>query len=375
MNICLLSPTFLPKIGGAEIVVASLAEHLTRLGHNVVVITQWPRKGKGRADDKSLSYTVIRYKRPWSFTLSLGMRSIHKALSEAHKKHHFDIIHCHLVYPVGYIGVKFAKKNNIPVIITAHGSDIRPTSRYRKKKIIWQRIVNSLRQADHLTAISSHMKMVLNDIANGDKLTFISNGIDIKKLTIPVKRQSDWPIEAEQDFILYIGSLKYIKGVDILLQAIGIIERQSPGLIKLVIAGKGPMWNELERCVIENKLNNAVCFTGEVTGQLKNYLLQNARLVVIPSRSESMSLVALESLACGRPIIASAVGGLVDTIEDGKTGKLVPPEDPQALADAIIEMLNSDCSEMQRNAIEKAKFYDWENITHQYIELYKRMVG
>ncbi len=373
MNICLLSPTFLPKIGGAEIVVASLAEHLTQAGHNVAVVTQWPRRGKGVANDSAFAYPVIRYKRPWSFTLSLGMHSIWKALAEAHKKYRFDIIHCHLVYPVGYVGVKFGRKDNIPVIITAHGSDIRPTSRYRRKRIIWQRITNSLKNADHLTAISSQMKEILHSIADSKKVTCIPNGIDIEKLTKPVEYQPDWPIDAGQNFILYIGSLKHIKGIDILLQAVNVIYRQGGGEMKLIVAGKGQMRDELEQFVIDNDMQDMVVWVGEVTGRFKRYLLQNARFVVIPSRSESFSLVALEALSCGRPIIASAVGGLVDTIEDGKTGKLVPPENSQALADAIVEMWNSDCSEIQENAKNKAKLYDWRNITSQYIELYEKL--
>ncbi len=378
MNICLLSPTFLPKIGGAEIVVDSLARHLTQMGHNAIVITQWPRKGKGLPNDDTFTYPVVRYKRPWSFTLPLGMRSIYTALANAHKKYNFDIIHCHLVYPSGYIATKFARKTNIPVIITAHGSDIRPTSRYRKKKIIWRRIIFSLDNANHITAISSHMKNIIEQITKNPRQTFIPNGVDVEEFGTPVKYEPDWPIKLNMNFILYIGSLKHIKGPDILLRAMTIIRDNSPETfdsLTLIIAGKGPLAEQLKQYVEKNNLVGKIYFTGEVTGSLKKYLLQNARFVVLPSRSEAMPLVPLEAFASHTPVIASAVGGLINTIEDGKTGKLIPPESPESLANAIIELWNSDCSQMRKNAVEKAKFYDWKNITKQYIMLYENVIN
>ncbi len=374
MNICLLSPTFLPKIGGAEIVVASIAEHMTKLGHNVTVITQWPRTGKGIPNDTQFPYSVIRYKRPWSFTLPFGMHSIYSALANAHKKYNFDIIHCHLVYPVGYIATKFARRNNVPVIITAHGSDIRPTSRYRKKKSIWKRIVSSLENADYITAISSHMKSVLDEITNNPRRTLIPNGVDVEQFSQPVEYQSSWPIDPNTNFALYIGGLKRIKGLDILLHAITIIKERYPRdfeSMKFIIAGKGPLAGQLKQTAKQNKIESAVRFVGEVTGDFKRYLLQNAEFVILPSRSEAMPLVPLEAFASGTPVIASSVGGLVDIIEDEKTGRLIPPENPQALAQAIMESWQNENAQLKSNVKQKAKSYDWKNIVKQYESLYK----
>ncbi len=382
MNICLLSPTFLPKIGGAEIVVASLAKHLTSRGHNVIVITQQPRRGKGIAQDDILPYRVIRYRRPWSFTISLGMHDIYKSLKRGNDEFGFDIIHCHIVYPVGYVAMKFAKKHNIPVIITAHGSDIRPTSRYRKKRAIWRRIVNSLNEANYVTAISSHMQGILEEITNNPNKTLIPNGVDVEHLSQPIEYQGDWPIDEDIEFVLYIGGLKRIKGLDVLLQAIAMLKEEchrdrSLSNVKFVIAGKGPMKEELIRDVREKGLDGIVYFVGEVTGDFKRYLLQRARFVVLPSRSEAMPLVPLESFAVGKPVLATAVGGLVDIIEEGKTGKLIKPEDPRALCDAMIELLSSDnakMAEMGHNARERAKNYDWANITKLYEQLYMQII-
>ena len=269
MNICLLTPTFPPKIGGLEVVASSLAKHFYQSGHNVVVVTQWPRTGKGHPEDKNLGYQVIRYSRPWSFSFSMGMASITGALKRAHSKFKFDLIHAHMAYPTGAMAVKFGHARNIPVVITSHGSDIRTTSRYRQRQIIWNRIRECILKADAVTSISGEMDDLIREIAGAEReIIRIPNGVDVSDIRKPASYEPSWPVPENEKFILYLGGLTHKKGVDVLLSAMAKIKRKD----NLIIAGDGAMGEELRNFAAKNGLDKQVIFAGRVEGNFKRYL-------------------------------------------------------------------------------------------------------
>ncbi len=371
MNICLLTPTFLPKLGGVEIIVSSLARQYIRAGHKVVVVTQWPRKGRGEPQDDTLNYPVIRYPRPVSF---FWLRSITQALYRARAELPFDVIHCHLAFPAGPVALSFARKFNLPVVITTHGSDIRPDSRYRQRFLIWRKICRSLQGADALTAISEEMKKLLTQIVgqNGQEIRLIPNAVDVEEMNLPVPFDPAWPVDPKVPFILYLGGLTHKKGVNVLLEAVKALAEQRQFTGKLVIAGDGADRGKLEQFVQSNGLADKVQFLGKVSGPLKNYLFQNCRFVVMPSLTEGFGLVAIEAFSCGKPLIASAVGGLKELMNShGNLGLMVPPENPAVLAGAIKDM-ETRLGNFQPQVIrEFARKFDWPHVAQSYIDLYK----
>jgi glycosyltransferase involved in cell wall biosynthesis len=374
MNICLLTPTFLPKLGGVEIIVSSLADQYLRAGHRVIVVTQWPRKGRGLAQDNTLAYPVVRYRRPISFFWSFGLRGIAKALDRAYRKLPFDVIHCHLAFPAGPVALAYAKPRNIPVVITTHGSDIRPDCRYRQRKSLWDKISRSLRDADAVTAISQEMKTLLDQIVGttGKKIPLIPNAVDLAELNLPMQYDPAWPIDRNEPFILYLGGLTHKKGVNVLLQSIKLLTDTEKFSTRLFIAGDGADRPALEDFTRIGHLDKQVQFLGKVSGALKNYLLQNCRYVVMPSLTEGFGLVALEAFSCGKPLVASSVGGLKELMGENKNlGLLVPPEEPQSLARAIKEMESRYASYPPETIRQFARQFDWPNVSKMYLDLYQ----
>jgi len=373
----LLTPTFLPKIGGVETVVASLARHYWRMSVRTCVVTQWPRRGKGTPADDQQPYPIFRYRRPWSFHFSLGMRTIHQALERAWRETGFDLIHCHLVYPAGYVATQFGQKHGVPVVITPHGSDVRPTCRYRQLPVIWERITSCLRQASRVTAINSHMHRLVQDILAGrtDRIAIIPNGVDIEELNAPTPHQDDWPVPYGQPFVLYLGGLTHKKGVDVLLRAMDRIRSEGRSDLRLVMAGDGPLRDQLQGYIRSRDLDASVNMVGLVCGEFKQWLLQNCRFLVMPSRTESMPLVALEAFACGKPILASGVGGLCELIADGRTGRLIPPDQPDRLARELIRFADGDYLLMAAAARAEAQRFDWPNIARDYLDLYRQILA
>ncbi len=164
----------------------------------------------------------------------------------------------------------------------------------------------------------------------------IHNALDLSVVSDPN------PVSAGADeppFILTVAQHNEKKALDMLLAAFDMIASRYPAL-ELHLVGDGPLRPELEAQADRSAARSRIRFLGtrphdEVVGQMRR-----CRLFVLPSRSEPFGIAALEALACGRPVVASRVGGLPEFIQDGVTGLLVPPDRPDRLAAAIVRLLD-----------------------------------
>ena len=163
----------------------------------------------------------------------------------------------------------------------------------------------------------------------------IYNGIETPALA-PAPR----PLDAPR--LVCLGRIVRDKGFDVALAAFAELAPRFPEA-RLVVAGDGPARPELEAQAQALGVADAVEFPGWVAPERVSELMNSATLVVMPSRwDEPFGLVAVEAALMARPVVASRVGGLMDVVEDQRTGLLVPPEDPDALA-AALRWLLSDC--------------------------------
>ena len=155
---------------------------------------------------------------------------------------------------------------------------------------------------------------------------------------------------------LFVGALEASKSVDVLLEAWRYVVGRVPGA-RLTVAGSGTQQGALLRQVRLASLEGSVRFTGAVGRDEVRRLLDACRLLVLPSRSEGMGRVILEAFARARPVVASRVGGIPELIQEGVTGRLVAPEDPEALAKALVGILEdgemaADMGREARSAVE-----------------------
>jgi glycosyltransferase involved in cell wall biosynthesis len=137
-------------------------------------------------------------------------------------------------------------------------------------------------------------------------------------------------------YLLFVGRLRIRKGVEVLLEALKAV----PGA-RLLIAGDGEHREALERKAAELGLGPAAVFLGRCDASRVRGLLGGAAALVVPSTYEGMPLVVLEAMEAGLPVVASRVSGIPEVVEDGRTGWLVPPEDPDALAAVLTEALGN----------------------------------
>jgi glycosyltransferase involved in cell wall biosynthesis len=231
-----------------------------------------------------------------------------------------ELLHTHLVHADAY-GLPAGKLARVPVLAsTKHGFN---TFRERRAFAFADR--GLARLADLHIAISAGLARYLAEVEGMDASRFeiVHYGIAPGGEPSPVPREPR---------LVCVGRLVRIKGHDTLLRAFAAARESVPGLT-LEIAGDGPLRGELEALAGRLGVAGAVTFAGRVARTEPAY--EGAAVVVVPSRGEGFGMVALEAAERGRAVIASAVGGLPEIVEDGATGLLVPPDDVERLAAAI----------------------------------------
>jgi glycosyltransferase involved in cell wall biosynthesis len=186
---------------------------------------------------------------------------------------------------------------------------------------------------------------------------------------------ADFRVEAEPrpvegPIVGSVGRLAPEKGFDLLLRAL----QQVPGLTA-VLAGKGPEGEPLERLAAELGVADRVLMPGFVPDARTWMAMYD--VFAIPSRSEGMPLTLIEAMLASRPVVATAIGGMPDVVVDGETGLVVPPEDPDALAEALRVLFADDAprSTMGRRARARAKEeFSFEKMVQSYEALYENLV-
>jgi glycosyltransferase involved in cell wall biosynthesis len=375
MRICLYTDTALPKLGGQEIVVDALARQFRQLGHNVKVLAPHPRRPL-RARDNELPYSVVRHPRFYSTRAFVAW--YRWWLGRLFRAWPFDVLHCHGIYPPGYLAALLQPWMNVPVVITSHGGDVHPGSIRVGKPVVRRRAQQGLAAADALIAISRFTREnYLRLCPAARNIVSIPNGVDLAALAAPQPRPADLDATVQPGkYLLFLGRLAHRKGVDVLLQALALLPTTTG--VQLVIAGDGDARGELQSQCTRLGLNRHVSFLGAMVGPGKAYLLQNAYCTVMPSRNwEAFPLVVLESYAACKPVIGTRIAGLEDLIEPGETGWLVPPDDARALARSLQTALTGApaVASMGRKARQTAERHAWPAVAAMHLALYRSVMN
>ncbi len=359
-------------------VVDALARRLLVLGHEPVVLAPQRRDKTASFDDK-LPYRVVRH--PKFFSTRYFVEFYGWWLARAHRRYRFDLLHCHGVYPTGYVAAKCAATAGLPLVITSHGGDLDPISPLYRKSGLKQRYHYALQKAAAVVALSGFIEEQLWDIcAEIRRVERIGNGVDLQEFSRIVERQPDElsPFGLRPGkYFLFLGRLVPRKGAEVLVKAFAHMKQQPHG-VSLVIAGSGRQEADLRAIVAAAGLQERVRFVGEVWGEKKLWLLQNSLCAVMPSLvSEAFGLVALESFAAGRPVIATNIPGLCEMVEPERTGMLAAEDSPEELANALnaAAAATDIMDRMGREARRRAQAFDWDEIARRHAALYEDLIG
>jgi D-inositol-3-phosphate glycosyltransferase len=234
-------------------------------------------------------------------------------------------------------------------------------------------------------------QLISHYCAEEEKIKIIPPGVDTGRFypIPPDEAKEVVGIPTDGKIILFVGRIEPLKGVDNLIRAIASIRKsdvlsQCPHYLIIIGGNPDPDSDEinnemrrLKKLCKELGLDDLIIFLGKKAQDTLPYYYSASEVVVMPSYYESFGMVALESMACGTPVLATQVGGLAYLVKDGETGFTIPVEDPQALEQKLTMLICKTelREEMSHNSIIYAQSFSWEKITPQIIELYKNTIS
>jgi len=381
-KICIVTHTFLPHVGGIERVVYEQSKRLLKRGFDVQVLTSLDRSGKNYSVDginvrcyESVNFGFrlgIPYSIPQFTSFGTFLRSVMSS----------DVVHVHgHPYLSSLFASKLAKRCLKPIVLTQHNTYIDYNGIWNTFESLNDLSVGreNLKLADRIIAISDATKQYVVRLgAKSSRVNVIHNGVDIDRFkwepNVRELLRAKLGIPQDACVALTVRRLVFKNGIDTLLESARIAVSRNPKLVFLVI-GKGPDLEEARTVVVKLGIKSNFKLAGFVSDEELPRYYSAADFFVLPSKSgEGLPLVALEAMASDLPIVATNVGGIKEVmIRD--FGRVVPPNDVEALAGAIVEFSNMDFRSRRgqlRLVVEQSN--GWEQNVDKLVKIYEELI-
>ena len=280
---------------------------------------------------------------PASFKSPALGRAILRLAAYLHR-HEVGLVHCFDFYS-NVIGVAAARLARTPVVIASQRDmgDLRHPIQRALHRTVLRLASHILVNSDAIAARLGHLRG-----ARGDRLAVVRNGVDLVRFA-PAGHASNG---SGVTTVATLANLRPEKGLVEFVEAATIVLR-GPRRARFVIWGEGPLREDLEALIRARGVMDRVEMRG-ATREPDNVLKQT-QIFVLPSLSEASSNVVLEAMATGLPVVATRVGGMSGLVDDHRTGILVPPRDPPALAGAISKLLDAPALAAEMGAQGRAR--------------------
>lgn len=278
----------------------------------------------------------------------------------------FDVVLASWLYPDAAAVSQVAQSLGFPFVCVAQGSDVH---QYLKMDSRRPMIIGAVNNSARTIARSGELaRLLLGDGAEENKLKVIHNGVegDIFCLRDRQKSRELLGFSATEKIVLYVGNFLPVKNPDLLVESFAKWNNlvQSAKLGKLVMIGDGPLAPQLRAKAAARGVADQVVWTGALSPvEVANYLAA-CDLLCIPSDNEGLPNVLLEALASGRPVVATDVGGIAEVLNHDILGRLVPPRDADAMAEAMKDLLLRSHDEAAISAVGQS--YSWQTTAASY---------
>lgn len=363
------------SFGGSTIAAYNLALKMARKDHDVEIFTT----SQDTQDSVEVKDNLRIYRFGTTFNLYTSSISL-SMLFHIHKRD-VDIAHVHFdIPPNPMIGVNYAKKHKIPLVLTYHGdwvSNYGGTFRNYAVQFSNTYLVDKLlEQSTVIISPSSHYIQESRFLKKySHKVVCIPNGVNIEDFEVTYSKEqcrSITGLPQNHRIIIFMGYLAPHKGPEFLLEAVyRLIQKQSDVL--LVFMGTGILFKELKDLTHQLGLDNHVVFLGHISDKnFKAMVLKAADIFCLPSLYECFPLVILEAMASGLPVIASNISGIPELITHGKNGLLCQPGNSSELEEAINYLLENDTTRKEMGILNRIliKNYSWDEIASKTEKLY-----
>lgn len=358
--------------GGLQEAIRQIALATTHSGVQATVFALSPDP---RPQVVSRSEATVFRAKSWAAPASCDLGAVGALGLFANLAKAADLIHYHFPWP--FADVLHLSVNPLaPAVMTYHSDVVRQRLLGLVYKPVMQRMLGRMQRIVATSPAYSATSPVLSDAAVKDRVRVIPLGIDEASYPLGdgvgvLKRLG---LAEGEPFVLFIGVLRYYKGLHTLIQAAAIIGA------KIVIAGSGPERMSLKESADLNNLTNVI-FAGQVSDGEKVELLKNCTAFVLPShlRSEAFGMVLVEAEMFGKPVVSCEIGSGTSFVNaDGETGFVVPPENPLALASAINTLIGDPVLAEQMGRAARSRYetmFSGPALGAAYTRLYDEVLG
>lgn len=385
-----LAPPGGRETGGMNVYVRELSHQLARLGYEVDLITRLDGD-LPRTEQLAPNLRVIRIEA--GPATSIDKASVATYLPQfaenllrfgAELPQPYDIVHSHY-WQSAWAGGILARKGKIPQVVMFHTlGEVKNRARISEQepamRIHHERL--AAHRADAIVTASDHERGLLQRYYGADlaKMTTVPCGVDLDHFT-PMDRtaaRAELGLSPGAPVLMWVGRLEKLKGVDILIDAVAQLDERD---FTLLIVG-GDEHAEALKAELRAQAEAAgvtanVRFEGAVPHERLPLYYNAADVCVVPSYYESFGLVAVEAMACGTPVVASRVGGLVSTVTDGVTGYLIPWRCPEPFAEKLEVLLNNPelRANFGRTARTSVERFRWPIVALRMADLYDHVLA
>ncbi|MBN1358481.1 glycosyltransferase family 4 protein [Candidatus Bathyarchaeota archaeon] len=381
-SLCVVTHTFLPHVGGIERVVYEQCKRLMQKQYEPMVLTHRNYTDSNYVfdgirvqcyDSMNIGFRLgIPYAIPHVSSLKTFLKTIKSN----------DLIHVHgHPYLSSFLAAKIAKRYSKPLVLTQHNTFIEYNNIWDTAEKLNDLAIGKqvLEEADKIIVVSNATKnYVLSLGADPEKVEVLHNGVDLNRFKplsgVKDEMSKKLGISEDASVVLTVRRLVYKNGIDTLLESAELAVKKNPKLV-FVVVGKGPDFEEVKERIAHLGMQRNFRLTGFVSDEDLPLYYNVADLFALPSKSgEGLPLVALEAMACGLPVIATNVGGTSEVMSKDY-GKLVPPNSPDSLAEAIVEFSRKDLAALKKELrIMMEQKYSWDKNVEKLGEIYEELI-
>jgi len=382
MNIGCFTHEYPPVGGGGSTTINEINLRLSQMGVNINVLTtafkDTPKiEKKGKIHIKRLQ--CFRKEQATSSLNSLAFYALSSLYHAPRYYNENDIIHAYFVIPAGIPGYFMKKVKKKPLIVTIFGADIYDPTRFKSQRefINYFATKRILKSADIVTTISHDLVSRIKEVYDRD-VEIIHCGVDINKFypenIIKVKR--DIGFDYDKINLVSVGRLVKRKRFDILLYAIEKVKKINSDIL-LTIIGQGPEKEQLIEIINKLGLQQNVSLVGFVEEELLLKYYQACDIFVLSSAHEGQGCSILEAMSCGKPIVATNIGGIPDSVINKYNGILVPVDNSEELAKALLLLIENEDLRLEMGINSRKRCinnFDWDIIANQTNKIYSELV-
>jgi len=283
-----------------------------------------------------------------------------------------DLVDSHYAYPDGAAARHIAALAGKPFALTVRGSDLEVLALDRARR---GPIMATLRAADSVIAVSNSLRLRAIEFgAAPERVSLIPNGVDAGRFHPSDRSAARRALGLPEDerLVLVVGRLDPVKGLDLLVQAAALVRDAEKDPVRFRLLGEGPMRSTLERSIRDASLQERVLLHGAVPAESLGSWYAAADVVCLLSRSEGCPNVIVEALACGRPVVATSVGGIPELIVPSENGILLSSREPVVAAAAIEAALGRAWDPAAIARPERSR--SWDDVARAHLDVYQRVV-